>query len=188
MKPNRAVRVDLRGISNRTAKELLATYGSVIDHEARQRVGRLLASGFGSDLADLRQVASIAVLEAALTYAGRTCSPRTWTVKVVRWRLNEHVQAAFPAGEERLALPELVANDGDQEAQVLRGEQLAWLEGALGRLPPRLGMVLTARLTGETQGEIGMTLGVTTERVRQNELAAREKLQQWAVREGLDAD
>ena len=57
-----------------------------------------------------------------------------------------------------------------------RQEDYAELSHTLARLTGRSGEVLTRRAMGETLEEIGNDLGVTRERVRQIENAARAKL------------
>jgi RNA polymerase primary sigma factor len=107
-----------------------------------------------------------------------------------------HVSTEAPVGRADLRLADLVE---DQDAvdpfdAALDAQRARRVERALAALKPREAMVLRRRFGFEVEGtgeqslsEVGRTLGVTRERVRQIEAAALEKLRSSEVAEELRA-
>lgn len=134
------------------------------------------------ETADLRAVAEIAVLEAKLTYRSARGSLKTWTRRVIRWRLLELVSQR---PEVPLDEPESVLNGENPEEVLAALERRQWMEGAIGELGPRRRVIIAATVRGETLNETGQTLGISRSRVCQERKTALIQLHERALEDGL---
>lgn len=82
------------------------------------------------------------------------------------------------AGDDKEVTPAALVEEREHELieQMERKRELAILERNIRRLRPRQQEILRARLAGRTLLEIGKTLGITRERVRQIESGAKQEL------------
>lgn len=194
--PRRVARLDLRSVTSTSARDLLSACEPAIEAEVGRWSG-LLARGRGLDADDLRAVGRVAVLEASLTYQpdrGRTL--RTWAGLVVHQRISEVAGAACALAEHEVPAADpdgLLEGDEHVEADDVvdpqleqdQRERLAWLARALAKLPPRRRAILAAKLRGESQREVGRTLGISDARTSQEVDAAVAELRALAVDAGL---
>jgi len=156
----RTVRVDLGAVDQETAQEQLVSYNSVVQHEAFKL--RLVPTP-GVDREDLVSVGQIAVLEAYLTWSRhKNCAYAAWVRRIVQWRMRELVQECANKEEE---LQADLAETNTPESKFLACEEESWFEAAVSRLTPRQGVIIAARLEGETLAQIASTLGVHYSRV-----------------------
>lgn len=126
----------------------------------KAEVSRVAACCYGIEVDDLRSIAAMAVLEAHLTYAqGASASPKTWTRRVLRWRLDEAARRS-ERPETPTADMDAVLNGRSPERAMLTAERMIWLQSAVSTLPPRRAAIVVATLHGEKPGEIAETLGI----------------------------
>lgn len=183
MDPRRAVRRDLGGIGAAVAIRVLTECAPAIEAEVR-RLRPSLRHVQGLDEDDLRSLGQIAALEAYLTHAdGRGRTLRSWAGQVVRWRLVEAVQAAQAPDEHVMLEGDEVEVDPTLDYE--RAEQISWLHRTVGTLPPRMRVLVAARLSGQSQGAAGRTLGIGDTRVSQEVGAAVVALHAAALDAGL---
>jgi DNA-directed RNA polymerase specialized sigma24 family protein len=130
-------------------------------------------------------VGQAAVIEAYITFdPTKGCSRRTWTNKVIRWRAREELVRA--SGGRLLPDPDVVDQVPDNVTPDVLFEKYEGLE-LIGRLDPRPAAILQAWLHGWTYAEIGMSLGLSTQRVHKVAQKALADLRTWLDEEdGVD--
>ncbi|HEY5657384.1 MAG TPA: sigma-70 family RNA polymerase sigma factor [Myxococcota bacterium] len=174
---------ELGSVGDERARELLQRFAPAVDGAVRAFVAGGARVGLEPD--DLRQLARLAVLDAALSHDGRA-SLGHWVRKTIRWRLTEAVLAE-ERPEEPLEAPERVVNGENPEELVERLHLVSWVRGAVDGLDVRQRTILACRLEGETLRQIAASLGISATRVHQETKRAHQRLRQ-AVREHLDAE
>ena len=148
---------DLSALDAARTAELLDRFAVTIEAAVRQfRDGGARVS---LEPDDLRQLARLAVLEAALSHRPSRAALGTWVRRNVRWRLLEALEAeARP--EEPLEAPEAVLNGENPEELVERLQLVGWIRAEIDQLDVRQRTILACRLGGETYTAIGATLGI----------------------------
>lgn len=141
----------------------------------------------GLEPEDLRQMARVAVLEAALSHRGGRAKLKTWVNRTIRWRLTEALQGS-ERPEEPLDEPSDVVNGQNPEELVERLQIVRWVRRAVDGLDVRQRAIVACRLRGESMREIGMSLGISKTRAHQEVTFALEVLRDAAHRERLDEE
>lgn len=142
-------KIDFSAVDNATASRLLREYAHDINALAGQYNWLNVA-----DKDDLREAASLAVLEGHLTFNGHGTA-RGWILRVIRWRLREAFAATHHA-ETLVENPEKT-NGADPEQQFWRATAVR----ALGHLSLRHRCIVDGRMRGETFEEIGQSIGLS---------------------------
>lgn len=182
----RAVRLDLGTISGPLARQILEQSASAVEAEVR-RLRPALKHTQGLDADDLRSMGQIAALESYLTWdAAAGCALRTWTGKVIRWRLSEAIERAqSPERCSGSTPPKALEQTYDPSEGYDASERIGWLETTVGTLAPRLRCIVAAKLRGESGSEVGRTLGVSQTLISVELDRALGTLRLQAVDDGL---
>jgi DNA-directed RNA polymerase specialized sigma subunit len=185
MDATRAVRRDLGSIDAALASRILTECAPGIDAEVRRlRPALRHTQGIGVD--DLHALGQIAALEAYLTWeAGRGRTLRSWAGQVVRWRLTGAVMDAQSPEESRGTPPQRPEDVVDPALDHDEAERQAWLLDTVGKLAPRLRVLVVSKLRGEEQAATARTLGIGQGRVSQEIRVAIVTLQAAAADAGL---
>jgi len=165
---------DLSAISEERAHELLTQFGPAVEAEVRAFTS--VGARMGLEVSDLRQFARLAVLDAVLTYNGRS-SLRYWVHKKIRWGLIREVERP----EQLEPLPEEPLNGENPEELLERLELVGWVRGAVDGLEIRQRTILACRLQGETMREVAASLGISPTRVHQESTRAISSLRRLFV-------
>ena len=182
----RIARRDLSGLDPARVRELLAQLRDAIDYEVRYFTA--WGANVGLEPDDLRQLARVAVLDAAVMHGGRgDASVRHWAKRTIRWRLTEALTRS-ERPEEPLEAPHRIVNGHNPEELVERQELISWMRTQVGRLSVRQRTIVACRLEGETLQEIASTLGISKTRVHQESRAAFETLRIRAQEDHLDEE
>lgn len=184
--PHRTARRDLRALSDAHARELLARFAPIIEGAVRAFTSWGAHVSLEPD--DLRQLARVAVLDAAVAHRDGGASLKRWVRQSVRWRLTEHLERSVRP-EDPLEAPEKVFNGQDPEELVARLRSVRWVRDAIDGLPvPRQRTIMACRLQGEGFREIARTLGISPTRVHQEAQLALEVLRERATHDRLDEE
>lgn len=182
----RAARRDLSQIGEAQARALLEEHADAIAWSTRYY--RAWGAQVGLEMSDLRSLARVAVLEAALSYRDSSAaSLRTWVRRNIRWRLVEALEGG-ERPEEPLDEPERVVNGQSPEELVARLRAIGWVRQQIDGLEVRQRTILACRLEGETMREIAATLGISATRVHQESTEALATLRKRAAHELLDEE
>lgn len=172
MAGHRDVRINMRRVEPATASALIAKYTPYVQWIAGRTFG---------DTDDLVQVGRIAVIEAHLSWLGSGgASRKTWTRRVVRWRVAEAAQRARDDAQPDEDI-DRYPNGLDPEEAYVR----AHARESVGMLSHRQRNVIDARLRGHTFAEIRGMIGVSAQQAEQDEKIGFARLRTWANK---DAD
>lgn len=183
--PKRLARHNLGGVSDAEARQLLRELAPGI--EAAVRAFRAWGHNVGLDEDDLRQIARVAVLDAAQTHRAEASTFGHWARRTIRWRLTEALERS-ERPEEPLDAPEEVLNGENPEEVLERLQAVRWVRQAVDRLDVRQRTIVDCRLRGESVREIGITLGISKTRAHQELHAALGILRHQAVNDRLDEE
>jgi len=128
---------------------------------------------------DLEQDIALALWQALPTFRGES-SLKTFAYRVARYCCFRHVRRRKDL--ETAGDPTTVADPGACiESAILRADQRARIEQALGELPDNLESVLTLHLTGNSYAQIAETLGISERNVSVRLSRARARLRRQLV-------
>lgn len=198
----RDLRVELSGIDDSTARELLDRYTGMVVQVVRLHGGAAARAFHLLDLETLISIGQTALLEAHVTYREGDVSRervdgagfRTWARRVVGWRISEAVHRqlrAEPEVSQRadshngvLRIKEAPTVEPDEQAY--HHELGRWLKRCLARLDVRERTIVALLLRGETKAEIARSLGLSESRVGQLYFQTLRQMREWAVEDGVE--
>jgi RNA polymerase sigma factor (sigma-70 family) len=156
----RDARLDMAAVDDATAKALLVTYmpvaGAFANLYPYAEREELLAAG------------RLAIIEAFITHKSSRANERTWVRKVLYWRIGEAAKRRPWESQHECEDSETAPNGANPEEQFWRASVLS----AVGSLSPRHQTIIDARMRGEKVQEIGDSLGISHQRVTQEEQRA----------------
>lgn len=96
--PARFIREPIANVSNEQAKAWIEEFKDILEIEIARCFVKFGRQDRAMTMSDMRQIGSIAIIEACVLYRcdnDKKCSLRTWVSRVVRWRLMELCFAVF---------------------------------------------------------------------------------------------
>lgn len=159
----------MSSVSEASARELIGRYEPMV----RRMAGRFRFA----DHDELQAVGVIGIIEASISYRERHGVPlKQWTALVVRQRMVGVMQRAqrVTVFEQHSQVDYPTNGRHDPERSHLKAE----LMNAVAQLSPRHQAVISGRIRGQTFAQIGEQLGISTQRVQQEEKAAVLRLRQ----------